>query len=247
MKVITFSALLFIHLTCFGQCKIDKKHIKSFYEGFKQYSVCNIGKHFEGFCYVDNCTDYIYLDKNPNLIPSAEDEIFYDVLHNAQGDKQKIINRLVSNNIDSSIAFVLADYMECKHFSKYQKWKEGERKWYLERDKNGVARVSKEIWLVPEIKPIFPGGTEGLKNYLEKNIQYPYPALISKTEGKVFVQFVIDYDGIIKGAYIVKGIGYGCDEEALRIVNSMPKWKPGKQYGENVSVRYSIPVVFKLP
>ncbi len=97
-----------------------------------------------------------------------------------------------------------------------------------------------------EVDPEFPGGEEALYKYLAQNIHYPEQAKKEQIQGRVFVNFVIEKDGSIADAVVKRGIGGGCDEEALRVVNAMPKWTPGKVRGENVRVNYCLPINFKL-
>ncbi|MDJ1502345.1 TonB family protein [Xanthocytophaga agilis] len=97
-----------------------------------------------------------------------------------------------------------------------------------------------------EQMPEFPGGIAELGKYLQKNLRYPAQARNQNIQGKVFVSFVVGADGTIKDVTIAKGIGYGCDEEAKRVVSSMPKWKAGRQSGRSVPVRYSLPISFTL-
>ncbi|MCI4669917.1 MAG: TonB family protein [Bacteroidia bacterium] len=97
-----------------------------------------------------------------------------------------------------------------------------------------------------EKMPSFPGGLKSLNSYLKKHIRYPSEAIKAKTQGQVIVQFVIETDGSISAPKILKGIGSGCDEEALRIVNQMPNWVPGESNGLRVPVYQSIPITFKL-
>lgn len=82
--------------------------------------------------------------------------------------------------------------------------------------------------------------------YLSGNITYPEDAKEKGISGRVFIQFVIEKDGSVSNVKVMKGIGGGCDEEAVRVVKSMPKWKPGKQKGKPVRVNYILPVSFKL-
>lgn len=103
-----------------------------------------------------------------------------------------------------------------------------------------------EVYNVVEVDPKFPGGIEALYKYLAENITYPQQAKDSGIQGRVYVTFVVEKDGSITGAKVLRGIGGGCDEEALRVVNAMPKWTPGKQLGEPVRVQFNLPVVFKL-
>jgi len=103
-----------------------------------------------------------------------------------------------------------------------------------------------EPFVAVEQMPEFPGGIGELGKYLGKNLRYPAQARNANISGKVFVAFVVGSDGTIRDVTVSKGIGYGCDEEAIRVVKSMPKWKPGRQSGRSVPVRYSLPIVFKM-
>jgi protein TonB len=102
------------------------------------------------------------------------------------------------------------------------------------------------IFLVVEEMPQFPGGEIALFKYLSENIKYPPIARENGISGKVYVTFVVDEQGKIKDAKVVRGIGGGCDEEALRVVRGMPDWKIGKQNGRPVKVQYNLPIVFNL-
>ena len=106
--------------------------------------------------------------------------------------------------------------------------------------------VEQEIFMVVEEMPEFPGGVAKLGDYLAKNIKYPQMARESGVQGRVFINFVIEPDGHVSNVKVMRGIGAGCDEEAVRVVKSMPKWKPGKQRGKAVRVSYNLPVNFQL-
>ena len=103
-----------------------------------------------------------------------------------------------------------------------------------------------EIFTIVEEMPDFPGGMAKLADYLAKNIKYPQMARESGIQGRVFVNFVIEPDGSVSNVNVMRSLGGGCDEEAIRVVKSMPKWKPGKQRGKPVRVSYILPVNFKL-
>jgi protein TonB len=94
--------------------------------------------------------------------------------------------------------------------------------------------------------PDYPGGQEELYKYLQKNIRYPEMARSNGIQGTVYVQFVVNKYGKIKDAKVLRGIGGGCDEEAIRVVMGMPDWKPGKQNGLAVPVYFNLPVKFTL-
>jgi protein TonB len=101
-------------------------------------------------------------------------------------------------------------------------------------------------FVIVEQMPEFPGGERALLKYLSKNVQYPELAAENGISGIVMVNFVVDAEGNITQAKVARGIGGGCDEEALRVVNHMPKWKPGKQGGRAVKVYFTVPIRFVL-
>jgi TonB family protein len=103
-----------------------------------------------------------------------------------------------------------------------------------------------EVFLVVDEAPEFPGGVQALGQYLAKNLRYPKEAQQNHVQGRVFVQFVVTTQGTIEQLRVLKGIGSGCDEEAVRVVSQMPHWKPGRKGGQNVAVQYNIPIQFEL-
>ena len=106
--------------------------------------------------------------------------------------------------------------------------------------------VEQEIFQIVEEMPAYPGGDQKLMEYIAKNIKYPQIARESGIPGRVFVGLVVEPDGSVSNVKLLRGIGGGCDEEAMRVIKSMPKWKPGKQRGKAVRVSYQIPVNFRL-
>lgn len=99
--------------------------------------------------------------------------------------------------------------------------------------------------LVAEVMPQFIGGNEALMRYMQKNLRYPPQALRNNIEGRVSVSFTVQTDGTIADVQVLKGLGYGTDEEASRVVKNMPAWIPGQQNKRNVAVRYTIPITFQ--
>ena len=97
-----------------------------------------------------------------------------------------------------------------------------------------------------EDMPEFPGGEKAMMDFVAQNVQYPKEAMEKEISGRVLVGFIVEKDGSISETEIVKGIGGGCDEEAVRVVKAMPKWKPGKQKGKPVRVHFMLPLTFKL-
>lgn len=97
-----------------------------------------------------------------------------------------------------------------------------------------------------EVYPEFPGGEDAMFKYIHSRLNYPKLAVENSIEGKVVVEFVVNEKGEINNTKIVRGLKYGCDDEALRVINGMPLWKPGKQNGKPVSVYYTLPIQFTL-
>ena len=108
--------------------------------------------------------------------------------------------------------------------------------------------TSKEdtVYQIAEEMPVFPGGEQAMMKFVAENINYPQEAKDKEIAGRVFVSFVVEKDGSVDEVKVMRGIGGGCDEEVVRVVKAMPKWKPGKQDGKPVRVNYMMPFNFKL-
>lgn len=109
-----------------------------------------------------------------------------------------------------------------------------------------IPEEKKEIFFTAEEMPFYPGGDTERLRFLADNIQYPQQASELGIQGTVYLQFVVDSKGNITDAKILRGIGGGCEEEALRVIKMMPQWHPGKQNGKTVRVLYTMPVSFRL-
>ncbi|HOW25868.1 MAG TPA: energy transducer TonB [Bacteroidales bacterium] len=103
-----------------------------------------------------------------------------------------------------------------------------------------------EIFTVVEESPSFPGGEEARIRFLQENIEYPQMARESGIQGTVYMTFVVEPSGSVSGVRVLRGIGGGCDEEAIRVIQKMPKWNPGKQRGKPVRVQFTMPIKFTL-
>ena len=103
-----------------------------------------------------------------------------------------------------------------------------------------------KVFDMVEQMPTYPGGNAELMAFLAKNIKYPTIAQENGTQGRVIVQFVVEKDGSIADARVARGVDPYLDKEAVRVVNMMPKWKPGKQRGKPVRVKFTLPVTFRL-
>ena len=102
------------------------------------------------------------------------------------------------------------------------------------------------VFFIVEEMPEFPGGEDALRSFIARSIDYPVIAQENGIQGKVYVTFVVSADGSVKNAKIARGVDPVLDQEALRVVNSLPLWKPGKQRGKDVNVSYTVPISFVL-
>jgi TonB family protein len=109
-----------------------------------------------------------------------------------------------------------------------------------------AATLQDSIYRVTEVMPQYPGGPNEMMKYIQENLKYPQSAIDNKIEGRVFVSFVVEKDGNITNAAVMRGIDKECDAEALRVVASMPKWTPGQHKGEVVRTQFTIPIYYKF-
>lgn len=105
---------------------------------------------------------------------------------------------------------------------------------------------SDQVFFIVEEMPEFPGGDEALRNFIAANVKYPASAAQKSIQGKVYINFVVTKTGSVTNAKVARGVDPSLDQEAIRVVESLPTWKPGKQNGENVNVSYTLPINFKL-
>jgi periplasmic protein TonB len=113
-----------------------------------------------------------------------------------------------------------------------------------EMDEDETAEA--EVFMVVEESPQFPGGDEARIRFLAENISYPAEAREASIQGTVYITFVIEKDGTIADVRVLRGIGGGCDEEAVRVIRKMPRWLPGKQRGKPVRVQFNMPIKFSM-
>ncbi len=117
------------------------------------------------------------------------------------------------------------------------------------RDSNHTTKapeVPEKIQTRTRTLPGFPGGLRALTQYINEHMQYPQLALDSNVEGVVYISFMIDQQGEVENPSVFKGLGYGCDEEALRLVSEMPRWIPGSKDGLPIDMSYTLPITFRL-
>lgn len=111
---------------------------------------------------------------------------------------------------------------------------------------DGPRNVKDEPFVVVEKMPSFPGGEEELLKFIQSNVKYPWSAKEVGQEGTAYIEFIVEKDGSITQVKSLRDIGFGIEEEAMRVVKKMPKWEPGEQRGKKVRVRFTIPIKFKL-
>jgi len=106
--------------------------------------------------------------------------------------------------------------------------------------------ANEKIYDAAEYAPEYVGGGPAFGFFIEKNMIYPVQAIQNNIQGKVYVTFVVDKKGVVKDPKIHKSLGYGCDEEAIRLVKKMPKWKPGITYDQKVNTRVTMAIPFVI-
>jgi protein TonB len=100
-------------------------------------------------------------------------------------------------------------------------------------------------FLTAEVMPDFVGGPEALRRYMQRNLRFPSQAASAAVSGRVYISFTVNADGSISDVAVIKGLGYGTDEEAVRVISKMPPWSPGRQNDHAVPVRYTMPITFQ--
>ena len=109
---------------------------------------------------------------------------------------------------------------------------------------SAFSQSDDEVYIMVEKRAEFPGGQSEMLKYIQDNRQYPDEAKENDVHGKVLVSFIVERDGTLSDVKVKRGIGSGCDEEAVRVITSMPKWKPGEQGGKAVRTSLTLPVTF---
>lgn len=112
--------------------------------------------------------------------------------------------------------------------------------------KTVVSQTNQKVYDEVEQMPEYPGGMPAMIEFLQTNIKYPEDAVKQKVEGRVMVQFVVETDGSISDVHVAKQVFPSLDAEAIRVVQTMPKWLPGREKGKVVRVKYNLPIVFRM-
>ena len=112
--------------------------------------------------------------------------------------------------------------------------------------KTVVSQTNQKVFDTVEQMPEYPGGMQAMIAFLQTNMKYPEDAAKQKVEGRVMVQFIVETDGSISDVHVAKQVFPSLDAEAIRVVQAMPKWTPGKEKGKVVRVKYNLPIVFRM-
>ena len=112
--------------------------------------------------------------------------------------------------------------------------------------KTVVSQTDQKVFDTVEQMPEYPGGMQAMIEFLQTNMKYPEDAAKQKVEGRVMVQFVVETDGSVSDVHVAKQVFPSLDAEAVRVVQAMPKWTPGKEKGKVVRVKYNLPIVFRM-
>ena len=190
------------------------------------------------------------------------DNIKYPKEAHEKGIQGRVIANLVINK-DGSISDVevmrsvhpLLDAEAVRVIAEMPNWKPGMQRGQAVRVRftlpiafrlEGDVEATDEIFVVVEQQPEFPGGPEALLKFIGENVRYPKEAQEKGIQGRVIVNFVVNKDGSLSDMKVVRGQDASLDAEAIRIISTMPKWKPGMQRGKAVNVRFTLPITFRL-
>ena len=214
-------------------------------------------------CHVNRVKDAIIKINNAVYEPGLSDTQRKSMIQKYLLDRYNI-NNLLPNSLyangndecdslilDAEIFFINRDYYDAKEKFMYcltycNEYFESVCNQWIELCNDSIKAENERVLASAEDMPEFPGGTAKLFEYINKNLKYPQLARESDIQGKVIVNFVVEKDGSISNVKVLRGIGGGCDEEAIRVVQNLPKFKPGKQRGKPVRVTYAITINFIL-
>ena len=245
-------ALNMVFFACSGPVQKDEidtssQSVEKVHSGEDEtFTVVEIAPVFPGgmeklFQYLANNIEYPQVAKEKGI----EGRVFVNFIVDNDGsiDSVKVLRGIGSGCDEEAVRVVSA----------MPKWKPGMQRGKPVRVSYNIPikfaldnKVADSVYTLVEVMPEYPGGINALMSYLSKNIKYPETAKKAGVQGRVFVSFIVEKDGRVNESKILRGIGAGCDEEALRVVNSMPKWKPGLSEGKPVRVQYNLPIKFQL-
>lgn len=268
-KIFLFFSLILISTFVFSQSEEAEKNYElgtkalesKKYEKAVSFLTLSIDEFPSANAYYNRAIAYYYLGDSCNFCNGLVDAASYNDKGAEILYREKCMYTTIDKNVPDSlkdcyppITHLLIERHKCfpdtsiysvQDFEEYKITKLlSEFKCLSEEEFN--ANVENEVYTLVEKMPEFPGGMGELMKFLATNIRYPAQAKNAGIQGRVFINFVVETDGSIKDVTVLRGIGGGCDEEAVRVVSMMPKWVPGRQKGKEVRVSYNLPVKFSL-
>jgi TonB family protein len=256
-RTVLLSALILVAILTFGQTQNNDKNfdlgVEAFnsgnYEKAISYFTLSIDEVPASNAIVNRAISYYYIGDSCNFCAD---------LRTASGMSDTTARKLFKENcIISSKAIKIPDsikskqpdaehieisYLKCSNDSIVTVFfRNDDRIW-----RKDISSIDGEVFTIVENMPEFPGGEVARNRFLAENIFYPLQAATNGIQGTVYVSFVVDENGDVIDAKVIRGIGGGCDEESLRVVNLMPKWKPGTQKGNPVRVLFNMPIYYTL-
>lgn len=256
-KYILFTAFILFSITLFGQTKSSDNNfnlgVAAFqagnYEKAITYFTASLDESLTTNCMVNRAITYYYLGDTCKFCSDLNMAYRFGDTTAAKLFKENCGASKIVYDIPESIksAYQLAEYIEIT----YHKCDDDSTAILFFKDKGqtmseDISSSYADVYTIVEVMPEFPGGDESLKEFLAKNIVYPEKAMKYDIQGTVYVQFIVNKNGNIRNALVLRGIGGGCDEEAIRVVKSMPNWKPGTQNEKPVNVKFNLPIQYSL-
>ena len=256
-KNILVTAFILFSITIFGQTRnIDKNFnlgVAAFqagnYEKALTYFTASLNEVWSTNCMVNRAITYYYLGDTCKFCGDLNSAYRLGDTTAAKLFKENCGTSKIVYNIPQSIkkAYKEAEYIEIIN----HKCDDDSTAILFFKDKGqilseDISSSYADVYTIVEVMPEFPGGDEALKEFLAKNIVYPDKALEFDIQGTVYVQFIVNKNGNIRNALVLRGIGGGCDEEAIRVVKSMPNWKPGTQNGKPVNVKFDLTIDYNI-
>ena len=256
-KNILFTTFILLSATIFGQTKNSDNNfnlgVAAFeagnYEKAAAYFTESLNELPTTNCMVNRAITYYYLGDTCKFCGDLERAYYLDDSTAARLFKENCSVTRIINKIPDSLLKIYpkAKYIEISHtkcdpdssatlFSR-----DAERTWSEE-----ISIAEKDTYVIVEEMPAFPGGDKALRQFVSNNLIYPIKAREAGIQGTVYVTFIVDKKGYIRNIKIIRGIGGGCDEEAVRVVKLMPKWNPGTQNGKPVNVKFNLPLNYSI-
>jgi len=256
-KNFLFTAFILFSITLFGQTKNSDQNfnlgVAAFqagnYEKALTYFTASLNEVRSTNCMVNRAITYYYLGDTCKFCSDLNMAYRFGDTTAAKLFKENCGASKIVYDIPESIksAYQLAEYIEIT----YHKCDDDSTAILFFKDKGqtmseDISSSYADVYTIVEVMPEFPGGENERNRFLAQNIIYPNLAAENGIEGTVYVSFVVDKAGDIRNVKILRGIGGGCDEEAVRVVKRMPKWKPGTQNGKPVNVLFNMPIYYVL-